>query len=220
MNTHIKSLVATLLLTLPISAQAVKLKPADTREGYIARLLLNETPFPGERGWVSEKDTQTAMLQILWVLESRRTHIPQGYKQQQLAATKSNDIIDLITVGGEKGQCDGFYKDANGNFKAVPRVEERLNYLLNIANKGTPGRFARLFTFANGISEAYVAGGMPGVDKFAKLNNIGPIPVTGRAYSWMTDKDIYAPGGSFIKIPDKQSGSLGGNRFFTLKKKD
>jgi len=48
------------------------LKPADTEAGYIALLLINEAPFPGERGWLSEADTKGAMLAILWVLQSAR----------------------------------------------------------------------------------------------------------------------------------------------------
>jgi hypothetical protein len=34
----------------------------------------------------------------------------------------------------------------------------------------------------------------------------------------MTDKDYYRPGGNFVTIPDAEDGSLGGNRFFTLRK--
>jgi len=44
------------------------------------------------------------------------------------------------------------------------------------------------------------------------------VPVTGRAYSWMTDVDSYHPGGNFVSIPSTDDGSLGGNRFFTLRK--
>jgi hypothetical protein len=44
------------------------------------------------------------------------------------------------------------------------------------------------------------------------------MPVTGRAYSWMTDRGCYNPGGNFVRIPDAEQGSLGGNRFFTLRK--
>jgi hypothetical protein len=35
----------------------------------------------------------------------------------------------------------------------------------------------------------------------------------------MTDEPQYNPGGNFLRIPDEQEGSLGGNRFFTLRKK-
>jgi len=47
---------------------------------------------------------------------------------------------------------------------------------------------------------------------------VNRVAVTGRAYSWMTDRDIYNPGGNFVTIPDSQNGSVGGNRFFTLRK--
>jgi hypothetical protein len=47
---------------------------------------------------------------------------------------------------------------------------------------------------------------------------VGRIEVTGHAYSWMTDVNNYHPGGNFVSIPSEHEGSLGGNRFFTLKK--
>jgi len=208
-----------LLLLLPLQSFAnVDLKPATTKQGYVARLLLNESPFPGERGWVSETDTKACMLQILHVLDSRIQHIPKGYRQSQIAAVTTTDIIDVITVGGERGQCDGFYRDARGQFTAVARVEKRIDYLKSIANDGKPGKFARLMTYAQGLADAYFAGGIGEADKFAGLQQVNRTQVTGRAYSWMTDKDIYNPGGRFVRIPDNQSGSLGGNRFFTLEK--
>jgi hypothetical protein len=37
----------------------------DTTIGYLSRLLINETAFPGERGHVSQADTKGAMLAIL-----------------------------------------------------------------------------------------------------------------------------------------------------------
>ena len=195
-----------------------KLDPADTKSGYIGRLLINETPFPGESGWLSEEDTKFAMLAILWVLDSRIHHIPSGYRQEHIAAVRTRDIIDIITVGGEKGQCDGFYRSSGGKFVAVPRVEERINSLLKIAGKGKPGRFARLINYGQGLARAYVSGGIKEADRFAGLSLIGKIKVTGRAYSWMANRDYYRPGGNFIKIPDGDNGATGGNRFFTLKK--
>lgn len=201
------------------TAAFVTLRPASTTDGYVARLLINETPFPGERGFVSTQDTKAAMLAILWVLESRLKHIPMGYTQEQIAAIRADDIIDVITAGGEKGQCDGFYRDAKGRPVTVPRVEQRLNYLLKIANSGDkPGRFAELLNYAQDLAATYVKDGVKEADRFAGLRRVGSSEVTGRAYSWMTDKDYYHPGGNFVSIPDDQSGSLGGNRFFTLKK--
>lgn len=202
------------------AAPPAALQPIASVPGYLARLLINETPFPGERGWISETDTQSAMLSILWVLQSRIAYIPPGYTQQQIAAVRSQNIIDVITAGGEKGQCDGFYKTPDGTFTCNPRVEERINYLLGVAGRGTPGRFARLINYAQGLADAYVQGGIREADRFAGLRRIGSQPVTGRAYSWMTDADYYKPGGDFVKIPDAHEGSLGGNRFFTLEQKD
>jgi len=196
---------------------SVELEPADSKAGYIARLLINEAPFPGEHGWVSEADSKATMLSILWVLHSRIYNIPLGYKQKQIAAVRTGDIIDVITVGGEKGQCDGFYKDKNGKPMAVPRVHKRIDYLMKIGNEGKPGKFARLLEYGQGLASAYVRGGMEEADRFAGLSEIDRIKVTGHAYSWMTDKDYYNPGGNFIKITDQYDGSLGGNRFFTLK---
>jgi len=195
----------------------VALKPANTKAGYIARLLINEPPFPGEHGWVSEEDSKAAMLAILWVCHGRIHHVPPGYTQREVAATKTKDIIDIITAGGKRGQVDGFYRDKGGAFKAVPRVHQRVNSLLKISNRGTRGSFARLLLHAQGLADAYVAEGIIGADRFARLKMVGDIRVTGRAYSWLANEDYYFPGGKFVKIPNSADGALGGNRFFTLK---
>ena len=95
----------------------------------------------------------------------------------------------------------------------------RLENLLRIANSGeAPGRFAGLLNFAQGLATAYLAGGIPGADRYAGLTVVNRLAVTGRAYAWMTDQDFYDPGGNFVTIPDSLEGSLGGNRFFTLRK--
>lgn len=193
-----------------------KLEPASTASGYVARLLINEAPFPGERGYLSEDDTKAAMLSILWVLHSRMHHVPEGYKQEEVAAIRSKNILDVITA---KGQCEGFFRDAAGNLATAPRVEQRIAYLLKIANGGgKPGRFASLLNHGQGLASSYMKDGIQGADRFAGVNRVGPIAVTGRAYSWMTDQDYYNPGGNFVTIPDALQGSLGGNRFFTLRK--
>lgn len=219
---RVKNLIvflAVLLGTSSLQAQPfASLDAKSSPSGYLARLMINEAPFPGERGYVSVANTEDTMLQILYVLDGRLYFIPPGYRQEHIAAVRTADIFDLITVGGEKGQCDGFYRDRNGNLAAVPRVEERIQYLLNIANSGgRPGKFAGLLTYAQGLARAYLEGGIEEVDRFAGIRRVGPTLVTGRAYSWMTDRDCYNPGGNFVKIPNAQSGSLGGNRFFTLK---
>lgn len=55
---------------------------ADTPAGYLARLLIKESPVPWEPGCVSEADSRSAMIEILWVLHSRIHQIPAGYPQQ------------------------------------------------------------------------------------------------------------------------------------------
>lgn len=189
---------------------------ADTKAGYLARLLINETPFPGERGYVSEEDTESAMREVLFVLHSRIKDIPAGYKQEEIAAVRTGDILDIVTA---RNQCEGFSRDAAGNRTMAPRVGERINYLMKIANSGkAPGRFARLINYAQSLATAYFATGPQGQDLFANLSVVGGVPVTGRAYSWMTGQDMYHPGGNFVRIPESQHGLLGGNRFFTLRK--
>lgn len=198
------------------AAEYARLEPASSAAGYLARLLTNESPFPGERGFVSEEDTKATMLSILWVLHARMNHVPPGYKQEEIAAIRSQNVIDVITA---KNQCEGFSKDAAGKPVAAPRVEARIQNLLKIANSGDkPGRFASLLNFVQGLASAYLAGGVPGADRFAGLAVVNQVPVTGRAYSWMTGMDYYNPGGNFVTIPDAQQGLLGGNRFFTLRK--
>src|SRR5215467_5825099 len=103
-------------MVLPWSAYAgfVDLDPPATVSGYLGSLLINEAPFPGENGYVSEQNTQGAMLAILWVLNARIYHIPPGYKQLWVAGVQSTNVIDVIVGTGEKRQCEGFYRDAAG----------------------------------------------------------------------------------------------------------
>ena len=198
------------------AAEYAQMEPPTAPAGYLARLLINESPFPGERGYLSEEDTKATMLSILWVLQARMNHIPEGYTQMQIASIRSQNVIEVITA---KNQCEGFSKDAAGNPVAAPRVEARIQNLLQIANSGgKPGRFANLLNFGQGLASAYLKGGIPGADRFAGLTVVDQVPVTGRAYSWMTGMDYYSPGGNFVRISDAQQGLLGGNRFFTLKK--
>lgn len=218
-------------LSLPLLAAAVmaataeagtlfaRVEGADTMPGYLARLLINEVPFPGERAYESETSTKEAMREILWVLDSRIHRIPKGYTQRQVAGVRSKNVIDVITGGGGRRQCEGFYQNAAGQFVTDARVEERLDYLLKIANSGEkPGRFAALLNHGQGLARAYAEGGMEGADRFASLRRVGPILVTGHAYSWMTDVGTFHPGGNFVTIPPSDGGALGGNRFFTLRK--
>ena len=221
LKTCVWSVVGAFLMAGAVPSQGETFATLDSpssEAGYLARLLINEAPFPGERGYVSVANTKATMLQILWVLDSRINEIPAGYRQEHIASVRTTDIFDIITAGGERGQCDGFYRSKSGKLSAVPRVEERVKYLLNIANSGgKPGKFAGLMTYGQGLSNAYLKGGILEADRFAGLHKVGTTPVTGRAYSWMTDKDYYSPGGNFVKIPNAKDGSLGGNRFFTLK---
>lgn len=213
-----------LFLLLPLLGSAAPaapapfaaLEPAAQPAGYLARLLINESPFPGERGYLSADDTKATMLSILWVLHARMNYIPAGYTQEQIGAIRSQNILEVITA---KNQCEGFSRDAAGKPVCAPRVEARIQNLLKIANSGgQPGRFAGLLNFGQGLAKAYLAGGIPGADRFAGLTVVNQVAVTGRAYSWMTGMDYYSPGGNFVRIPDTQQGLLGGNRFFTLRK--
>jgi hypothetical protein len=204
------------LVACASAAEFVKIAAPGTASGYLARLLINENPFPGERGYVSVEDSKAGMRQVLWVLHGRMHHIPPGYTQAQIAAVRSQNILDVITA---KNQCEGFFRDAGGKPSFAPRVEERLRYLKNIANKGgKPGKFAELLNYGQGLSTAYDSGGVDAADRFAGISVVNRTPVTGRAYSWMADRDCYKPGGSFVAIPDAQGGSPGGNRYFTLRK--
>lgn len=194
-----------------------KLPSPQTPQGFIARLLINEVPFPGEMGYVNEDNSKLAMRQILAVIVNRTYNIPNNYTQRQIAATSSDNIIKIITAGGERGQIDGFYIDAQGQLATVPRVEKRIQYLLSISNKGKPGRFANLINYANQIVAEFLKANNA-KDIFKLLTKIGNTHVTGYGYSWMTDTGTYHPGGTFVKIPNNLRGSIGHNRFFTLKK--
>lgn len=213
-------LVASFSLFLQLSFGAtVELDPPSTPAGYVSLLLINEAAFPGERGFQSEEDSRAAMLAVLWVLHCRCWTIPAGYTQKEIANVESRNVIDVMTAGGVKGQVDGFYKNSAGKFVAVPRVHERVKYLVNLANQGEPGKMARLLLHARDLSRQYFKKGPSGPDIFAKLHRVGPVRVTGRGYAWMTDLRAFDPGGEFVRIPNSYRGSLGGNRFFTLEKK-
>lgn len=201
-----------------VFAEPVNLPPVTSTSGYVARLLINEVPFPGERGYRSEDDSKAAMEQLLMVLDRRLQKIPSPYTQQNIATVKTGDIIDIITAGGEKGQFDGFYRDKHGRPATVPRVEERINNLVRIAGQGQPGKFARLLNHASALSEEYVKSKVEVTDRHAPVRTAQGIAATGGAYSWMTDEMRYHPGGNYLRIGDDNHGSLGGNRFFTLRK--
>jgi hypothetical protein len=206
-------------LLFPRAAQAqVTLPAASSVEGYVCRLLINEVPFPGERSYTSEADSMLAMDGLLRVLDARLKYIPPGYTQQQIAAVRTSNIIDIITAGGEKGQFDGFYRDASGTPLMVPRITERIDNLIQISGRGQPGKFARLLAHAVMLAQSYTSGALSCNDPHKDVVVVSGISATGRAYSWMTDIQQYSPGGNFLRIPDDQQGSLGGNRFFTLRK--
>jgi hypothetical protein len=212
--------VAGLLLSVRLASGAnVELDPPSIPAGYVALLLINEVPFPGERGYVSEEDSEAAMLSVLWVLHCRVSAIPPGYTQRQVAAVETRNVIDVMTAGGVKGQVDGFYKGPDGRPVAVPRVHERVAYLLGLANRGQPGKMARLLAHARDLARQYFQAGPADKDIFADLRKVGSKPVTGRGYAWMTDARGCDPGGSFVHIPDANQGSMGGNRFYTLEKR-
>jgi hypothetical protein len=205
------------LLAGPAVAANVELAPATEPAGYVARLLINEVPFPGERGWESEADSKDAMRQVLLVLDARLHHIPARYTQRQIATVQTDDMIILMTAGGVHGQIDGFYLDEAGRPATVPRVQARIDYLMGIAGQGKPGAFARLLNHAQALATGYFSRQEPSPDLFLQLSVIADTAVTGRAYSWMTDVGQFHPGGRYVRIPDADQGSLGGNRFFTLK---
>jgi hypothetical protein len=198
-------------------AEFAKLEGSGTEAGYLARLLINEAAFPGERGWVSEEDSKDTMRSVLWVLRSRMGHVPAGYTRKEVGGVDSAKLLDFVTA---KGQCEGFGLDAAGKRTIAPRVEERVKYLLKLANSGSkPGRFAALINYAQDLAKRQCEGKITEEDLFEGLSTVGGVAVTGRAYSWMTGSDAYHPGGSFVKIPDSLRGLLGGNRFFTLVKR-
>lgn len=202
-----------------MAAPKVVLMPATEPAGYIARLLINEAPFPGERGYVSEEDSKATMRALLLVIDARCNRIPPGYSREEVADTRSSDLFDIITAGGFHGQMAGFYRDSKGRPAMAARVTARIANLVRIASEGEPGRFARLLNYAQTVTRDYLAGTPPAPDLFEGITDIPPKQVAGRAYGWMTDQDCYHPGGDFVRIPDRLRGRLGGNRFFTLERR-
>jgi hypothetical protein len=197
----------------------VELDPPSTPAGYVALLLINEVPFPGERAYVSEEDSKAAMLSVLWVLHCRVADIPPGYTQRQVAAVQTRNVVDVMTAGGVRGQVDGFYKGPDDRPVAGPRVHQRVAYLMGLANRGQPGKMVHLLAYARDLARLYFRAGPADKDLFADLRKVGPKPVTGHGYAWMTDARGCDPGGSFVRVPDADQGALGGNRFYTLEKR-
>lgn len=208
---------ASLLVVSWSHAANISLPTSSSEEGFLLRLLVNEVPFPGERAWRSEADSRRGMEAILNVLHARRRIVPAGYRQSELAVVTSDNLFDIITAGGERGQVDGFYRDGHGRLAITPRVEERLRRLEQIANQGSPGRFAALLSHARQLTTAYLMSATTPPEPFQALRSVDGVRVTGHAYSWMTDTGNHHPGGSFVRIPDAQNGAPGGNRFFTLR---
>ena len=216
MNKLITIIYLSLGLLCFLQGADAALRSASDPAGYVARLLINEVPFPGEHGYVSEEDTKAAMRALIHVLDSRINKVPSGYRRSEVASVDSDNVLDIITAGGVRGQMDGFYYN-KGRPAMVSRVTARINNLVRISKQGAPGRFARLINYAQKISSDYVDRGVvPRPDLFEVIRFIAPHKVTGCAYGWMTDKGYYHPGGTFVKIPDSKRGRLGGNRFFTL----
>lgn len=209
-----------LFSVLPLLAPGSPLvmPPASTTAGYVGRLLINEVAFPGEWGYISVEDTKASLEQMLLVLDGRLRHVPPPYIQRHVAAITTDNIIDIITVGGVRGQFDGFFRDDNGRPAAVPRVEERINNLVRIANQGQPGRFFLLLTHATDLAANYVRDFTTPADRHARVVMVQGIPATGRSFGWMTNKERFHPGGNFLRIEDHDLGYLSGNRFFTLRR--
>lgn len=209
--------VVALLLGCRLAPGAnVELDPPPTPAGYVALLLINEVPFPGERAYLSEQDSKAAMLAVLWVLHCRASAIPPGYTQKQVAAVETRNVIDVMTAGGIRGQVDGFYKGPDGRPIAVARVHERVAYLVGHANRGQPGKMAALLLYARDLARQYFKAGPADKDLFADIHQVGSKSVTGHGYAWMTNARGCDPGGAFVPVPDSDQGALGGNRFYTL----
>ena len=201
------------------SGNFVELDSPSTEQGYLAYLLINENPFPGEKGYQSVENSKEGMRQILWVINNRLFQIPDGYTQFQIANTQTKTTTGIITA---EGQCEGFSLGLDGKPAFANRVQERIKYLTTIANSGGgPGKFAELLNYARTLADnytEYVKIYKP--DMFRNIYTINRVNVTGGSYSWMTNQDYYNPGGDYISIPDKYDGSIAGNRFFTLKKRN
>lgn len=118
---------------------------------------------------------------------------------------QSTNIIDVITVGGVRGQMDGFYRDSRDRFVAVSRVHRRVDHLLEIANGGPPGRFAQLLNYAQSLASRYFQSGPAGADVFAGLSLVGSTRVTGRGYARMADYYRDSPGVNLLKCGFRRS---------------
>ena len=185
---------------------AVSLPSPQTEIGFIAHLLINEAPFPGERAYVSEADTMQTMDSILNVLVARLAYVPVPYRQTRCR-------------GGHHRQYSRHHHRGRGP-RTGRRILPRLQWTPDggqpcdrahrqpheIANTGQPGRFARLLDHAVSVSSDYARRSTIPYDPYARLTVVDGIPVTGRAFSWMTDQSFYHPGRQFCPYSRRQSG--------------
>jgi hypothetical protein len=151
-------------------------------EDYLAALLINEVPFPGEPAFKSADDSKAAMRAILWTIQCRRAEIPEGYTRQQIAATSSTNLVDIITAFN---QMDGFFKTRTDRHTFAPRVAERITYLRLLGQRDDTPTISELLDFAHSNALHYAAGNpLLHPNPFVALTNLPPdaIEVTGSPY--------------------------------------
>ena len=117
-----------------------------------------ETPFPGEtRFHVSEEETPPRHAPDPSGFLHGRIHlVPLRYTQQQIASVHTDDILEVITGGGGLAGARASPTRMPPVAPSPPRVEQRINFLLGIANRGSApsSRFARLLNFAQNLARA------------------------------------------------------------------
>lgn len=181
--------------------RAITLPDVNTDAGLFSRLLIAESRSPSNPAYKAD-EVLKGMKAMKAVVNNRLL------KPSVFGAPGGKNFLDIVTA---PGQFAGFSKNPQGKLVVDTQVQQRIDDAVAKANSGQPGKFHEFVTNAINVATA------PPDDPFSSLTKIGNIEVKPGAFGWRTEGSS-APGGFFVKIPAGDSGALGGNQFFAVKK--
>jgi len=179
-----------------------------TDEGAIAHLLLSESLTPFSKDYDADQVVR-GMKAIRAILDNRLNHVPQKYAAKDVDADGAKTARDVIG----KGKFQGF-SQTGGKIAVSDGVRKRIDDILKQANTGKPGKFYKHVQAALEVAKS------PADDPFKDLKMVGTVAVTGRVYGMYQAAAGGDLGGDFVYIGKDAGGLLGGNKFYTLKKRN
>jgi hypothetical protein len=195
----------------PLAGQDSKpltLPDLQTDEGALAHLLLSESLTPFSKDYDFDQVVR-GMKAIRAIVDNRLHHIPAKYPAKDLDADGAANARDIIG----KAKFQGFSL-SGGKLAMTAGVQNRIADTLKQANTGKPGKFHKHVQAALDVAKG------PPDDAFKGLKMVGTVAVTGRVYAMFQAAAGGGPGGDFVYIGEANGGLLGGNKFYTLKKRD